>query len=194
MTDEWKTSAAYHEAGHVIIARSRGITPKYVEIKYNPTRHRWEGTTELPELTGPTEEKIVSQLAICFAGCFAQVKHAIRRFSPSEPIPWRELLDWMIFRLDHPLELSLSCGKRLQVPSWWFEGGDNQNFACIAEKTIEVLGEHNFKALLQRAVRHTTIPVLDDAVFWSKVEALAALLVGSTADGLGRVSPAQFPS
>lgn len=98
MDDEWKASAAYHEAGHVIIARSRGITPHYVEINYNSTDRRWEGTTELPELKGATQDKIISQLAICFAGCFSQVKHAIRELDANEPIPWKEIYEWMVCR------------------------------------------------------------------------------------------------
>jgi hypothetical protein len=192
MNDEWKTSAAHHEAGHVIIARSRGITPNYVEIKYNPDLRRWEGTTELPELTGETHEKVISQFAICFAGCFAQVKHAVRSLGSTEPIPWAELLDWTMFRSEQPLKLSLGDGKQFQVPSWWFEGGDKQTFAYLAEKTIDALGGHNFKALLQRAVKHTTVPVLEEIESWRKVEALAASLVGSAVDGVGRVGPAEY--
>lgn len=193
MTDDFKKNAAHHEAGHVIVARHRGITPNYVEIKYNATCQRWEGANELPELTGPTEEKLVSQFAICFAGCFEQVKHAIRMLSPTDPIPWKELLSWTLYQSEQPLDLSLSCVKTLHVPSWWFEGGDKQSFAYLADKTIDVLGRDNFTALLQRAVRHTTIPVLDDVQSWSKVTSLASLLIGSASEGVDRVNAIDFP-
>jgi hypothetical protein len=193
MNDEWKSSAAHHEADHVIVARSRGITPNYVEIQFNPKHRRWEGTTELPELQSKSRIGLLPSRWSRLSGCFAQVKHAIRSLGSTEPIPWAELLDWTVLRSEQPLEVALADGKQIQVPSWWFEGGDKQTFNYLAEKTIDALGGHNFKALLQRGVKHTTIPVLDDVHSWRKVEMLAALLVASAVDGVGRVNPADYP-
>ena len=195
MTDEGIVSAAHHEAGHAVLGKSQGLVPIYVEIRYNATKRRWEGTTEFPELCGPPiEEKIAIQMAICFAGCFAQVKYAIRALHPTEPIPWKELFEWMVVGSNEPLDISLSSGDTIHVPSWWFEGHDKQTLEYIADVTSEHLGERRFLGLLQKAVPRTTVPVLEDPKSWGKLEHLASLLVRAVDGGIARLDAAEIGS
>ena len=195
MTNEGLVSAAHHEAGHVILGQSQGLTPKYVEIDYNSTMQRWEGTTEFPELSGPTvEDRIVIQIAICVAGCFAQVKHAIRLVDSREPIPWRELFEWMVDRSNEPFEHSLSSAGSIHVPSWWFEGQDKQALDYIANLSSTHLGKGSFLVLLQRAVPRTTMPVLENVKSWDKVEHLAGLLVDAVDGEVGRLESTEIPN
>ncbi len=194
MTDESLVSAAHHEAGHVIMGQSQGFMPKYVEIEYNSTMKRWEGTTEFPPLSAPSvDEKITIQIAVCVAGCFAQVKHAIRLVDPCELVPWKGLFEWMVFRSSEPFELSLSSGGRIHISSWWFEGQDKEVLDYIADQSNTRLGADRFVVLLQQAVRQTAVPVLDDFESWGKLEYLANLLVNATDEGVGRLESTQVP-
>ncbi len=149
------TSTSYHEAGHAIVALYRGIVPEYVEVRYNESCQRWDGVTALPLLQGNIEEKLISQFAICFGGLFAQAKHSITEVCANEEVPWKRLFDWAFQGAEHTLDVLLQCGEKLSIPTWWFQGGDLDQFAFISEQVISTLDAATYKAILQKSIPGT---------------------------------------
>lgn len=184
-TKELLVSTAYHEAGHTIVSLMCGILPDYVEVKFDEKSERWDGVTALPKLDGETREKVINLFAICFGGLFSQAKHRVSQICPNEAVPYRELLKWASQGSSQPLEILLECGELLSIPTWWFQGGDLDQFQYLSSEVINSLGTNDYLATIQKAVRDKAIPILERE--WDKVVSLAADLEGSVDGRTGRI-------
>ena len=185
-------STAYHEAGHTVVAFECETLADYVEVHFNEEFERWEGVTALPELEGETNEKLINSFAICFGGLFSQAKHRVNQICPDEEVPYTELLNWVFKGLAQPFEMLLKCGEELLIPTWWFQGGDCDQFQYLSAEAIETLGEHDYLVVIQKAVLQKTIPILDRE--WDRVESLAAALIASVDGSEGRIPSEQLSS
>jgi len=67
MTDQDRLGAAYHEAGHAIVASALGLTIERMEIGINGDDAK--GATDIRDVAGLP---LADQLAICAAGIEAQ--------------------------------------------------------------------------------------------------------------------------
>lgn len=187
-------SAAYHEAGHFVFASSELETPAFIEMEFSPSLSRWVGKTQAPLIdTLSVEDQFATSFGYCFAGCFAQVKHAIRLLDEDAAIPWNQVLNWMLAAASGPLQLSLPNGQSLMVPAWWFDEQDADTFKHNANVAQFCLPEfESYGNYLHRAVT-MTVSLMEDDRAWDKIERLAIKLASSIRQQRARLEAEEIP-
>lgn len=157
-------SAAFHEAGHYVFAASELETPAFIEMEFNPSLSRWAGKTQAPHLGSlSVEDQHATTFGYCFAGCFAQVKHAVRLLDAEAATPWNQVLNWMLAAASEPLRLSLPNGQRLVAPALWFDEEDAGTLKYSASVAQFYLPDfESYGNCLHRAVTMTVSLMEDD--------------------------------
>lgn len=187
-------SAAYHEAGHFVFAASELETPAFIEMEFNPSLFRWVGKTQAPLIGSlSVEDKFATSFGYCLAGCFAQVKHALRLLDAEAAIPWNKVLNWMLAAASEPLRLSLPNGQSLMAPAWWFDEEDADTFKHNASVAQFCLPDfESYRNYLHQAVT-TTVSLMEDDRAWGEIERLAIKLASSISQQRARLGAEQVP-
>ncbi|KAA0139168.1 hypothetical protein FYZ48_11040 [Gimesia chilikensis] len=199
MNDKEMLSAAFHEAGHAIVAHKLGIEIQDIEIHFSEERNRWEGSFRPADDCGndfPSQNEDITMkrngAKVAVAGMLVQSKHNAMtetnqdlRFSSNNKIA-----DWYLFFQDT---------KRTDTdPGSIFV---TYEFGDASSRTIEVDGSLFGKAdrlsLLQyhafeNAESDTdfileVIEEIDEFTTWKQIEKLASALCEVNEDGVRKL-------
>ncbi len=173
-------SAAVHEAGHYVFAASQQQTPECLAMVFDDPKSCWVGQTQLPSIEHLSfESQFVISFGYYFAGCFAQVKHAIESLDPSAVVPWNPLCNWVESNPSRPLSLALTGDKTLVVPLAWFDQRDRESFQHDAGVAKFCLPDfESYVNYVGQAFREV-IEVMEEVGSWEKVGRLAVKLASS---------------
>lgn len=188
--------AAYHEAGHAVVAIKHGFTVLSVAIRRNVAENRWDGETRRPpgryalegtergrffiDISGPLRE-----IAIACAGFLAQAKcHAIPQ-SPalkfSREQQWESLHTWMGDPSPESLEpfqlqfQSPAAIVPLAVQARWFGGRDRTVYFHETSVIMKTPMGKDMNELFIETI-HETMDILDSEGQWANVTTLADAL------------------